>query len=199
METNNLAGNSGTTAAGEGNGSVTSAGQDVSREIADLKARLEKEQQEKEIYRAGLLSAKDFSKKSRRITQDVMEDPDKLEEAINAKLQERELEEKARQEAEAKAAENARIIKENEELRRALDAKSAATQTGGSGINEYSESKPQGYWSDAQRQTLREIYASRGMYTSKQIDFMVKKAEEIAQNRTAQSARINDMAPTRQY
>ena len=199
METNNLAGNSGTTAAGEGNGSVTSAGQDVSREIADLKARLEKEQQEKEIYRAGLLSAKDFSKKSRRITQDVMEDPDKLEEAINAKLQERELEEKARQEAEAKAAENARIIKENEELRRALDAKSAATQTGGSGINEHSESKPQGYWSDAQRQTLREIYASRGMYTSKQIDFMVKKAEEIAQNRTAQSARINDMAPTRQY
>lgn len=201
MDKENKAGNPGATAAGEGNVPDTSAGQDASAKIAELQARLEKESKEKEIYRAGLLAAKDLGKKTRRITQDIMEDPDKLEEAIDAKMQERELERKAAEDAEAQRAEIERIRRENEELRRAAEAQASARSSGGAsqGVNERSESAPAGYWSEAQKAELRSIYASRGMYSEKQIAAMVAKAEEIASSKKATSERGNDIVATRRY
>jgi len=202
-----VAGNEGkpldTSTSNAGNASATAADSQA-KLIADLTARLDKETKEKEIYRAGLLSAKDLSKKAKRITQDELENPEKLEEAINAKIEERDLEKKAAQEIEQKSQEEARLRAENEELRRSLEASKNASGFGGTasmgaGHNESSESRPQGYWSEAQRNELRSIYNSRGMYSSQQVELMVKKAEEIAQSKTAQSARNNDMTKTRSY
>lgn len=192
-----------TSTSNAGNVSATAA-DSQNQLIADLKARLEKETKEKEIYRAGLLSAKDLSKKAKRITQDELENPEKLEEAINAKIEERDLEKKAVQEVEQKSQEEARLRAENEELRRSLEASKSSGGFGGTagmgaGHNESSESKPQGYWSEAQRNELRNIYNSRGMYSPQQVELMVTKAEEIAQSKTAQSARTNDMTKTRSY
>ena len=207
MDTTNTTPNEGkpldTSTSNAGNVSATAADSQA-KLIADLTARREKETKEKEIYRAGLLSAKDLSKKAKRITQDDLENPEKLEEAINAKIEERNLEQKAVQEVEQKSQEEARLRAENEELRRSLEASKTAGGFGGTagmgaGHNEHSESKPQGYWSEGQRNELRSIYNSRGMYSAQQVELMVTKAEEIAQSKTAQSARNNDMTKTRSY
>jgi hypothetical protein len=132
-----------------------------------------------------------------------LSDPEKLEEAIDAKIQDKELEEKAILEAEASAAKDEQLKRENDELRRTLEAARTAGFGGiasvGSGHNESSESKPAGYWSEAQRNELRNIYASRNMYSPEQISKMVQKAEEIAMTKTAQAARSNDLSKTRQY
>ncbi len=171
------------------------------KKIADLQTRLDKETKDKEIYRAGLLAAKELGGKP-KITPEDMADPKKLDSAIDAKIQQENTEKQALAEAEAKAIEDERLKAENEELRRSLDAAKTAGFSApgvGSGHNESSESQPQGYWSDAQRAHLRQIYASRNMYTSEKIEQMVKKAEEIAQSKSATSDRPNDMTPTRQY
>ena len=213
MDTDKKTGTTGSTVAGEGKkqdtstanaGNVSATASDQSAKIADLQARLDKESKEKEIYRAGLLAAKDLGKKAKRISLEQLEDPEKLEEAIDAKIQDRELEHKATQETEQQVAESEKLRAENEELRRALDAGKSAGGFGGtagvgSGHNENSESKPTGYWSDSQKAELREIYSSRGMYTTEQIEKMVVLAETIAQNKTAQSARKNDVVKTRRY
>ena len=185
-------------------GNVSDTASESSAKIAELTARLEKETKEKEIYRAGLLAAKDLGKKQKRITQEDLSSPEKLEEAIDAKIQERDLEKKAIQEAEEKAIQADKLRAENEELRRALEAGKSAggfggTASVGSGHNEHSESKPKGYWSDAQKNELRQIYNSRGIYSAEQVEKMIIKAEEIAQSKTAQSPRNNDMTKTRTY
>lgn len=191
-----------TSTSNAGNAPATAA--ETSTEIAELKARLAKETSEKEIYRAGLLAAKDLGKKQKRITQEDLASPEKLEEVIDAKIQERDLEKKAAQEVEEKAIQADKLRAENEELRRALEAGKSAggfggTASVGSGHNEHSESKPQGYWSDAQKSELRQIYNSRNIYTQEQIEKMITKAEEIARTKTAQASRVNDMTKTRQY
>jgi hypothetical protein len=191
-----------TSAGNAGNASATAS--ETSAKIAELEARLAKETKDKEIYRAGLLAAKDLTKKTKRVTQEDLESPEKLDEVIDAKIQERDLEKKAVQDAEAEVIEKEKLRAENEELRRALEAGKSAGGFGGtagvgSGHNERSESKPQGYWSEAQKNELRQIYNSRGMYTSDQVEKMLVKAEEIAQNKTAQSARPNDMTKVRSY
>ncbi len=192
----------GTSTGNAGNGSDTAT--ESSAKIAELTARLEKETKEKEIYRAGLLAAKDLGKKQKRITQEDLASPEKLEEVIDAKIEERDLEKRAAQEVEEKAIQADKLRAENEELRRALEAGKSAggfggTASVGSGHNEHSESKPQGYWSDAQKSELRQIYNSRNIYTQDQIERMITKAEEIARTKTAQASRMNDMTKTRQY
>jgi hypothetical protein len=211
MTDENKAGNAGNTAPAEGkaentstanagNGSATAS--DASK-IAELEAKLAKSESDKEVYRSGLLAAKDLGKKAKHITQEVLEDPEKLESAIEAKIQDKELTDKAYAEAEAKVKEDERLRKENEELRRSLEAAQTAGFAGGasmgSGHNENSESKPTGYWSDAQKNELRQIYTSRGLYSQDQITKMLAKAEEIARTKTATSDRQNDMTKTRSY
>lgn len=209
--TDELVGNAGATTPAEGNAENTSTAtgnesetvSDQASKIADLEARLAKETKEKEIYRSGLLAAKDLGRKAKRLTKEDLEDPEKLETAIEAKIQDKELTDKALAEAETKAKEDERLKKENEELRRSLEAAQTAGYTGGasmgSGHNENSESKQTGYWSDAQRNELRQIYASRGMYSQDQITKMVAKAEDIARTKTATSDRTNDLTKTRSY
>lgn len=211
MDLENKAGKTGTTATGEGNQPGTSTGNggngsgtpaDQSAKIAELEARLAKEVKDKEIYRAGLLAAKNLGGSKSKIKPEDLADPEKLDSAIEAKIQEKDLEQKALQEATAKAAEEERLRAENDELRRSLAAAQSAGYSAssvGSGHSENSESKPQGYWSDAQRDELRQIYVSRNMYTQEQIERMVTKAEEIARTKTATSDRKNDLVKTRQY
>ena len=188
----------------EGKDAGTSTAQiDVSAKVLELEAKLAKSEKEREIYRSGLLAAKELGKKSKRITEDDLSNPEKLESAIDAKIEERELEKKALREAEEVSEREANLRKENEELRRSMEAfKSSGGGSSawtGSGHNENSESKPQSYWSDAQKQELRSMYAQRGFFTEKQIDTLVAKAEQIARTNSAQSERGNDMAKTRQY
>ena len=190
-----------TSTANAGNVSVTATEQ--AAKIAELETRLAKETKDKEIYRAGLLSAKDLGKRAKRITSDDLADPEKLETAIEAKIQDKELEQKAIQEAAQDAGKDEALRRENEELRRSLEAARTAGYGGsasmGSGHNENSESKSASYWSDSQKQELRQIYASRNMYSSDQIEKLVTKAEEIARTKTAQSARSNDLQKKRSY
>lgn len=200
METNKE-GNIGATSADAGKISDTATEQ--ATRIADLETRLAKETKDKEIYRAGLLSAKDLGKRTKRIAPEDLEDPEKLEAAIEAKFQDKELEQKALQEVEQSVSRDEALKKENEELRRSLEAAKTAGYGGsasmGSGHNERSETTSTGYWSDAQRNELRQIYNSRGIYSGEQVEKMVKKAEEIAVLKTAQSARSNDITKTRPY
>lgn len=205
----NQAGNAGNTAPAEGKadntstanaGNTSATASDQSAKIAELEVRLAKEAKEKEIYRSGLLAAKELGKKTKRITQDDLADPEKLEEAIEAKIQDKELETKALQDAEQSVSQAEALRKENEELRRSLEAAKVSNYAGiGSGHNENSESKPTGYWSDGQRNELRQIYQSRNMYSPDQIDKMISKAEEIARTKTATSPRNNDLTKTRSY
>lgn len=191
----------GTSTGNGGNGSGTPTDESA-KKIADLEARLAKETADKEVYRAGLLAAKNLGGKAKHIKPEDLSDPEKLESAIDAKIQEKELEQKALQEATAKATEEATLRRENEELRRSLEAAKTAGFSGagaGSGHNEHSESKSQSYWSDGQKAELRQIYASRNMYTPEQIEKMVSKAEEIARTKTATSDRANDLTKTRSY
>lgn len=198
---NEKVGKPGDTTPGAGKSSDTATEQ--AAKIADLEARLAKETKDKEIYRSGLLAAKDLGKQAKRITSEDLADPVKLETAIEAKIQEKELEAKALKEAEQQVSRDEALRKENEELRRSLEAAQSAGYGGsaslGSGHNENSESKPAGYWSDAQRNELRQIYSSRGLYSNDQIEKMVAKAEEIARTKTAQAARVNDLTKTRSY
>jgi hypothetical protein len=185
-----------------GNSSATAS--DQSAKIAELQARLEKETKEKEIYRSGLMAAKELGRTAKRVTAETLEDPAKLEEAIDAKIQERELERKTETDVEARLAEDKRLREENEELRRSLESAKASGGFGGSastgsGHNESSESKPQGYFSDAQRGELVAMYRSREMYTPEQITKMVARAEELARSRAGGTARGNDLVKTRSY
>lgn len=201
MEEIKKEGNDGSTSTDAGKASDTASEQ--AAKIADLERRLEKETKDKEIYRGGLLAAKDLGKRAKRITTEELADPEKLETAIEAKFQDKELEAKAIQEAEQSVNRDEALKKENEELRRSLEAAKTAGYGGsasmGSGHNENSESTQSGYWSDAQRNELRQIYTSRGIYSGDQIEKMVKKAEEIAVTKTAQAARNNDLQKTRSY
>lgn len=200
MDQQNLAGESaGNTAASNESAKVT----EQAAKIAELQARLDRETKDKEVYRSGLLAAKDLGRAAKRITVDDMSDPELLEKAIDAKIEHTELERKAAEETRQKAESDEAVRKENEELRRTLEALQAAGSGGsqgmGSGHNESSESRPSTYWTDAQRSELRQIYTSRGIYNAGQIDSMVKKAEEIAIAKTAQSSRANDIVKTRPY
>lgn len=199
MDQTNKAGESaGTTAASNESSKVT----EQAAKIAELEARLEREKKDKEVYRSGLLAAKDLGRSAKRITSEDMSDPELLEKAIEAKIQDTELERKAAEESRQKAEAEAALRKENEELRRAMEAMQSSGGGGagtGSGHNESSESRPPGYWTEAQRGELRQIYSSRGIYSEAQIELMVKKAEEIAVSKTAQSERANDMVKVRQY
>lgn len=203
MDTKNTAGESVVNTANDTQGNASKSISEQAAKIADLEARLARESRDKEIYRSGLLAAKELGKSSKRITSEDLEDPERLEKAIDAKFQERELEQKAAQEAQQKIDDAEKLRKENEELRRSLEAaKTSGYSSGssmGSGHNEHSEAKQVGYWSDVQKNSLREIYASRGLYTQDQIEKMVMKAEEIARTNTALSERKNDLAKTRQY
>jgi len=201
-----LADNSGKrpdTLAGNGGNLSDTPADEMARQIADLKAKLAKVESDKEIYRAGLLAAKQLGKKAKKITLEDLSDPDKLESVIDAKIQDRELEQKALEEAARKASEEERLRLENEELRRSLEATKMASLHGGvgsgTGVNENSISKPNTYWTEEQRNELRRIYASRNMYSPEQIEKMVKKAEEIAITRTATSPRDNDIVEKRRY
>ena len=204
MDNDNKAVNAGKDASGDaGNKSATAS----DAKIAELQARLEKETKEKEIYKSGLLAAKELAKGAKRVTAETLEDPAKLDEAIDAKIRGRELEKKV-SEASPEAVESAdervrKLEEQNAELMRSLEAAKTSGGFGGSagagsGRSEV-ESKPAGYWSDAQRDELRGIYRSRGFYSEKQIETMVAKAEEIARNKLAQSARGNDLVKTRSY
>lgn len=214
MDKNEKAGNPGDTAPGtEGKkpdntstgdaGNVSATASEQAAKIADLEARLAKESKDKEVYRAGLLAAKDLGKKPKRLTAETIADPEALESIIDAKIQDRDLEQKLTQDTERKLQEDETLRRENEELRRSLDAAQTAGFSGGygsgSGHNENSVSKPSGYWSDQQRADLVKIYESRAMYSPDQIKTMVVKAEEIARTKTAQSARSNDVSPKRRY
>jgi len=184
-----------------GNGSATASEQ--AARIADLEARLAKETKEKEIYRGGLLAAKDLGKTAKRITSEDLSDPERLEKAIEAKIQDKELEQKAVLDTEQSLSAAEKLRKENEELRRSLEAAQTAGFSGGSGAgsghNENSETKGTTYWSEMQKNELRQIYASRGLYSQEQIEKMVSKAEQIAQSKTALSERGNDLTKTRPY
>ncbi len=184
-------------------GKVSATAADQEAKIADLEARLAKESKDKEIYRSGLLAAKDLGKSAKRLSAEVLADPEQLEKAIEAKIQDKELEQKAFQEAAQKSSQEETLKKENEELRRSLEAAQTAGYGGsasmGAGHNENSESKPTGYWSDGQKNELRNIYSSRGLYTGEQIERMVKKAEEIAGTKTATSDGNNGVTKTRSY
>jgi hypothetical protein len=177
---------------------ASDAGADHAATIADLQIRLAKETRDKEIYRAGLLAVKD--KKPKRLSAEVLADPEQLESALEAKIEDRELEQKALQEAEAKATADEQLLRENEELRRSLDAAKTAGYAGsggGSGHNEHSESKPTSYWSDAQKSELRQMYQSRGLYSPDQIEKLVTKAEEIARNQAGGADGNFSGVPTR--
>ena len=191
------------TSAGKNGGNSSDTPTDQSaRTIADLQARLEKETKDKEIYRAGLLAAKNLGGGKAKLKPEDVADPEKLDAAIDAKIQQDKLEQQALREAEEKALADEKLKAENEELRRSLEAAKTAGYSApsvGSGHNENSESQPKGYWSDAQKAELRQIYASRNMYSTEQIDQMVKTAEEIARAKTATSERSNTMTPTRKY
>ena len=210
----NKAGNPGATAPGiEGNKSGTSTDNggngsgtptdESAKQIADLKAQLAKSESDKDVYRAGLLAAKQLGGKAKKLTPEDLADPEKLESAIDAKIQDKELEKKALDEATQKVADSEALRLENEELKRSLEAaKTAGFQggvSGGAGVNEHSETRPNTYWTDAQRNELRNMYVSRNLYTAEQIEKMVKKAEEIARNKTATASRNNDLVKTRQY
>jgi hypothetical protein len=171
----------------------------LAAKVAELESKLAKETRDKENYRAGLLSKKEFEKRAKSEPLDLT-DPSKAEEYIESKLQERELERKATEDASKESEERERLRKENDELRRSLEARSAAVGgiSGGSGTSE-TESKPQGYWSDSQKDELRQIYATRGFYSSEQVEKMVARAEQIARSKTALAERNNDLTPTRKY
>lgn len=200
METNKAGeANVNTADVNAGNSSATASEQ--AAKIAELEARLAKETKEKEIYRGGLLAAKDLGKTAKRITSEELNDPEKLEKAIEAKIQDKELEQKAATETEQTLSAAEKLRKENEELRRSLEAAQTAGFSGGagtgSGHNENSESKSTSYWSDGQKNELRQIYQSRGLYSHDQIEKMVAKAEQIAQSKTALAERGNDLTKTR--
>ena len=156
---------------------------------------------DKEVYRAGLLAAKELGSKP-KITPEDLADPVKLDSAIEAKIKQDKLEQQAQTDAEAKTLEDDRLKAENEELRRTLEAAKTAgfsSPSVGSGHNENSESKPQGYWSEPQKAELRQMYQSRNLYSSEQIDTMIKRAEDIARAKSATSERGNDLSDTRPY
>lgn len=183
---------------------------DKDKVIADLKARLDAEslakskaEKDRDSYRAGMLAKQEVDKKLKKGEVIDLSDAQKATEFIEAKLEAKKLEDQAiadiqRQTSELDAA-NKRA-EEAEERARAMEAKLSASgfSAGGSaGVNEHSESKPTGYWSDEQKAELRSIYSSRGMYNPDQIEKMVARAEQIARNRMATGTLNNDLVPTR--
>lgn len=184
---------------------AAAADTDLASKVSELEAKLAaetaeklKERSEKENYRAGLLSRKEQDKKLKRLSQEDLSDPEKLEKVIEEKIQDTKLEEKLTAETEAKAKYYADLEKENAELARSLEAaKTSGGSGGGAGINEHSTSKPQGYFSPAQKAELRKIYESHGQYSPEMIDKMMSRAEDIARQKAGSGALKNDLVPKR--
>lgn len=173
----------------------------LATKVKELEDKLAKETRDKENYRAGLLSRKEQDKKNRRLTAEDLSDPAKVEEAIEAKIQERELDAKVSAESEASLKRMQELEKQNAELARSLEAAktSGGSASDGAGINEASVSKPQGYWSESQRAELREIYTSHGLYSAEMIEKMILRAEQIAKDKSATGHLKNDLVPKRKY
>lgn len=167
--------------------------------VKELEEKLAKETRDKENYRAGLLSKKELDKKNRRLTAEDLADPVKVEEAMEAKIQEAALEAKVSTDVEAEANARKKLETELEETKRALEAAktSGGGAGGGAGIQENSASKPQGYFSDVQKAELRRIYTSHGLYTPDMIEKMIVRAEEIAKQKAGSESRVNDLVPKR--
>lgn len=166
-------------------------------EVTKLKEELAKVTRDRDNYRAGLLAKKEFDKRAKQGID--LSEPEKVEELLDAKLEQKKLEEKAERETEAEREAREKLEAENAELRRALESsRSSSSPVGGAGRSE-SEAKPQGYWSDDQRNELRQILNSRGFYSQQQVDTIVKMAESRAQKGTALSPSDNVMVKKRQY
>ena len=208
MDEKNKAGQqAGSTAAGtEGKEADTSAAKiaELEARLATETARANKEAKDKEIYRSGLLVAKQLGK-SKKAEADGEQKVEDVDEIVEKKLAEKELISKAESEAVAIAEEREKLQKENEELKRSLEAKhSSSGFAGGAGHSETSESKPVSYFSEEQKAELRQIYESRGFYKPEVIEKMMIEAEKnaLSYSRKGTGAHLekgNTMFQKRQY
>jgi len=199
----------GNTAAGnEGKGADTSAAKiaELEAKLSQSEAKAAKEAKDKEIYRAGLLAAKKFGKKPKEaLAEGEAPKADDVESVVESKMAEKETLDKAQSEAADAAEEREKLRRENEELKRTIEARSSASGfAGGAGQSEHSESKPVSYWSDAQKTELRQIYQSRGFYKPEVIEKMIVEAEKNAMAYASKGTATtlekgNTMFPKRQY
>ena len=172
---------------------------EAKKKLAETEEKLAKAEAERENYKAGLLSRREHDKKNRRLTAEDLGDPKKVEEAVEAIVNDRELDAKVQADAQASIAETKRLREENEELQRSLESAKAAGggATSSSGVDPASVSKPSGYWSAEQKAEIRRMYESTGLYRPEQVDRMIVRAEQMAQSGSVGSERGNDVVPKR--
>lgn len=149
----------------------------------ELEALLVKEREEKENYKQGLLRAK--GKKSAKPID--LSDPVAAEEHVTQLVEDKLLEKKAEQEEKSGRDELEKLRLQVQEQDRIIKASRGTSAGGGSGsapMNDPKPKNPNQYWTDEQRQELRdrglndaaitvaEDRARRGDFTSEQKNFL---------------------------